>query len=679
MNRFGHNMKRKAGIVVSSLVFLALFSFVSAANPATVVSEGLVTYQSQYSPQAANEFDARDGQIGTFNQAQLEANSCNTGGDCTSEAYSGIYINTEFASHETVVSVSITYESWGEDGPIQEKDPNDYVMYFRVENKFNSTTYIVEQETTGEGNIVTVNVGDFAPYTNGTLILDLWLYHTDTYTYSNEVNARIHEIWTEKGPSDNDADGVPNSIDQCPSTSNADRENVGENGCLENLSDDDSDGDGVSDENDSCPNTNNGETVNQNGCSSNQLDDDNDTISNANDLCPNTPENENANSVGCSASQRDTDNDGVSDSNDSCPDTESGDEVNSAGCSQSQLSSDDDYDGVPNSSDDCPNTVADATVDSNGCEIVYTDSDGDGYYDEVDDEFPLDGSQWTDSDGDGYGDNSSGFNPDSCVDTFGKSTIDKLGCPDTDQDGYSDSGDAFPQNPTQHSDYDGDGYGDNTTGSDPDLFPEDFTQYQDTDGDGFGDNQTGNKGDICPLTYGTSTTDRLGCLDDDNDGVSNLNDECDNTPDSVDRTEVLANGCVEQNDSFDEPEQLSEDCIGNDCSKSGETTDNIAQRTKDYAKDNYVAIITTILGVTGTAALATLKQKRRGKNAKKFYRLARSAESLAMVVQIRGQIDDMLADGKLDPAVYEKIDKMLTERETFLAQSMQLIVENDNY
>ena len=50
-----------------------------------------------------------------------------------------------------------------------------------------------------------------------------------------------------------------------------------------------------------------------------------------------------------------------------------------------------------------------------------------------------------------------------------------------------------------------------------------------------------------------------------------------------------------------------------------------------------------------------------------------------MVVQIRGQIDDMLADGKLDPAVYEKIDKMLTERETFLAQNMQLIVEKDNY
>lgn len=662
---------------MSSLLFFALFSFVAAGNPATVISEGLISYQSQNSPQVANEGDVRDGQIGTMNQAQLEARSCNTGGECTQEAYSGIYINSTFASTETVVSISITYESWGEDGPIQEKDPSDYVMYLQVENKFNSSLYIIEQETTGQGNIITVSIGDFAPYTNGTLILDFWLYHTDTYTYSDKVTARVHEIWTDKGPSDDDADGVPNTIDQCPSTNNADRGSVGENGCLETS---DEDGDGITDENDLCPNTNNGETVNQNGCSSSQLDDDNDGIPDIDDLCPNTPENEISNSVGCSASQRDTDNDGVSDSDDSCPNTESNDDVNSVGCSQSQLSSDDDQDGVPNSSDSCPNTTADVEVDSDGCEIVYTDSDGDGYYDEVDDEFPLDGSQWIDSDGDGYGDNASGFNPDSCIDTFGKSTIDKLGCPDTDQDGYSDSSDAFPQNPNQHSDYDGDGYGDNATGNNPDIFPEDATQYQDTDGDGFGDNQTGNNGDICPLTYGTSTIDRLGCLDEDNDGVSDLNDECESTPDSVDRTELLANGCVEQNDPLSESEPISEDCTGDDCSKSAETNENIAQQAKNLAEENpYIAVVASILGVVGTAALTTFRQKRRGKNAKKFYQLARTAESLGMVVQIRGQIDDMLADGKLDPAVYEKIDKMLTERETFLAQNMQSIIQKDNY
>ena len=170
------------------------------------------------------------------------------------------------------------------------------------------------------------------------------------------------------------------------------------------------------------------------------------------------------------------------------------------------------------------------------------------------------------------------------------------------------------------------------------------------------------------------------CLDEDNDGVSDLNDECESTPDSVDRTELLANGCVEQNDPLSESEPISEDCTGDDCSKSAETNENIAQQAKNLAEENpYIAVVASILGVVGTAALTTFRQKRRGKNAKKFYQLARTAESLGMVVQIRGQIDDMLADGKLDPAVYEKIDKMLTERETFLAQNMQSIIQKDNY
>ena len=63
--------------------------------------------------------------------------------------------------------------------------------------------------------------------------------------------------------------------------------------------------------------------------------------------------------------------------------------------------------------------------------------------------------QWSDIDGDGYGDNSTGNNPD-----------------------------AFPTDATQWSDMDGDGYGDNPTGRLYDLFPENPTQWEDADGDG---------------------------------------------------------------------------------------------------------------------------------------------------------------------------------------------------
>ena len=56
---------------------------------------------------------------------------------------------------------------------------------------------------------------------------------------------------------------------------------------------------------------------------------------------------------------------------------------------------------------------------------------------------------------------------DDCPDDAGNSTIDQLGCPDFDGDGYSDSGDLFPSNPGEWYDTDGDGTGDNG-----DEFPE---------------------------------------------------------------------------------------------------------------------------------------------------------------------------------------------------------------
>ena len=65
--------------------------------------------------------------------------------------------------------------------------------------------------------------------------------------------------------------------------------------------------------------------------------------------------------------------------------------------------------------------------------------------------------------------------------TFGNSTIDRLGCLDSDGDGYSDLNDDFPL---------------------------DETRYLDSDGDGYDDAE-----DDCPFVSGTSTNGTLGCFD----------------------------------------------------------------------------------------------------------------------------------------------------------------------
>ena len=52
-------------------------------------------------------------------------------------------------------------------------------------------------------------------------------------------------------------------------------------------------------------------------------------------------------------------------------------------------------------------------------------------------------------------------------------------------DGYGDNSDAFPNNPNEWVDSDGDGVGDNS-----DLYPYDPTKGADTDGDGTDDSVT---------------------------------------------------------------------------------------------------------------------------------------------------------------------------------------------
>ena len=146
--------------------------------------------------------------------------------------------------------------------------------------------------------------------------------------------------------------------------------------------------------------------------------------------------------------------------------------------------------------DQCPLLYGTSSIDMLGC----LDTDGDGWSD-LGDSHPTNPYQWKDSDGDGYGDRISAM-----------------------------EGDAYPLDSTQWIDSDGDGMGDNATGNSGDAYPLDPTQWSDTDGDGFGDNELGNAPDNCPDTPGTSTRDFLGCIDEDGDGWSNLTDWDDSDP-----------------------------------------------------------------------------------------------------------------------------------------------------
>ena len=79
--------------------------------------------------------------------------------------------------------------------------------------------------------------------------------------------------------------------------------------------------------------------------------------------------------------------------------------------------------------------------------------------------------------------------------------------------------------------------------NDNDILPNDRTQWYDSDGDGFGDNPVGTNGDECPDLAGVYNGDNgVGCpiSDLDFDGVLNENDACPDTPPG---TIVGADGC----------------------------------------------------------------------------------------------------------------------------------------
>lgn len=96
---------------------------------------------------------------------------------------------------------------------------------------------------------------------------------------------------------------------------------------------------------------------------------------------------------------------------------------------------------------------------------------------------------------------------DDCPFDDGDSRFDRLGCPDSDGDGWSDPDENW------------------TVSNGADAFPVYPLAWMDTDGDGFTDQAMTNISDDCPYTKGTSRVILLGCSDIDRDFVPDLYDD----------------------------------------------------------------------------------------------------------------------------------------------------------
>ena len=418
---------------------------------------------------------------------------------------------------------------------------------------------------------------------------------------TQSTNVLMPYVWLSTGVAILDADGdtVPDEDDNCPNVANPSQENT--DGDSEgDACDSDDDNDGITDNfPDNCPrNSQTGWTSTRDfnnpsastdwdndGCKDDHpedLDDDNDGIVDSLDTCPRSAYNPprptwvsdlatDMDGDGCRDSDEDVNDDGdaFDDAEDDCPTTYGTSTLGQNGCADS------DQDGWSDNTDTCPLQAGNST--ENG-KIACLDSDGDGWAN-VDDDFIYEPTQWLDSDDDGFGDNANGVMPDACPTESGASIEDRKGCFDSDGDGYSNpdgqwgvnnGADAFINDDTQWSDFDGDGFGDNWGNSSwndrpanwpgqyletvsidnqdacplqfgdssemgligcqdydgdgyfdgIDAFVAEPTQWSDSDNDGFGDNLAGNQGDACPEIYGNSTADRFGCVDSDGDGYS---------------------------------------------------------------------------------------------------------------------------------------------------------------
>jgi hypothetical protein len=173
---------------------------------------------------------------------------------------------------------------------------------------------------------------------------------------------------------DQDGDGVPDDVDQCPELPEDKDGYEDGDGCPEL----DNDDDGVLDKDDACPTTPGVATSDPktNGCP--QPDRDKDGVPDADDACPDEKgmESDDPKTNGCPLS-KDRDKDGVSDKADRCPDQpeDKDGHEDEDGCPDP----DDDGDGIADAHDACPREPGEPSTDPklDGC--PNPDRDGDTY------------------------------------------------------------------------------------------------------------------------------------------------------------------------------------------------------------------------------------------------------------------------------------------------------------
>ncbi len=311
----------------------------------------------------------------------------------------------------------------------------------------------------------------------------------------------------------------------------------------------DNDLDGVIDCNDNCLGVENAD----------QIDIDEDGVGSACEECDDDPDKTESGVCGCGTADYDTDVDGVLDCDDGCPTDGSKTEPGVCGCGNVD---DGDGDGHASCQGDCDDEDADINPDEDEvCDEVDHDCDY-----EITNGFstPYPDCLYTDTDGDGVGDDL-----DQCPGTPSGESVDSNGCSasqrDTDGDGVTDDQDQCPGTAAgatcdsngcsaSQRDTDGDGVTDDqdqcpgtAAGATCDSNGCSASQ-RDSDGDGVTDDQ-----DQCPGTAAGATCDSNGCSasqrDSDGDGVTDDQDQCPGTPSGE---AVDSNGCSDsQKDTED--------------------------------------------------------------------------------------------------------------------------------
>jgi hypothetical protein len=306
---------------------------------------------------------------------------------------------------------------------------------------------------------------------------------------------------------DDDGDGISDSEDQCLKSPMGELDHD-QDGCVDS-EDSDDDNDGFPDESDLCPTgLFEGEDFDQDGCfDAEDSDDDNDawtdieenacgsSAKDSNDIPNNHDQVFETSTWTCDLLDLDDDEDGVSDTADLCPFSSYW--TNTGGSGPNIIDIDTDGDGCFDNVDDDTDDDNDGILDySDACPIGLgfgADLDGDGCKDAEDDD--IDGDSFTNSheadcnsDPLDAGDTPTNYDSDELCDVLDD---------DDDNDGTPDIHDSEPFNSAENTDTDQDGVGNNAdldddgdgTPDNEDDLPLNPQETRDTDGDSIGDNE----------------------------------------------------------------------------------------------------------------------------------------------------------------------------------------------